>query len=143
VYNGFPWYTNGATGFVDVEDVSKAIVLLLATNISSERFIINGDNWSYRKLLETIADGFGKQRPHKEATPFLAEVAWRMEKLRSVLTGKKLLITKESARVAQSVTRYDNNKILNALPGFAFTDPAETVRKACLKYLEGEVSGER
>lgn len=134
VYDGFPWYTKGTTGFVDVEDVSRSIVRLLATNISGERFIINGDNWTYHKLLETIADGFDKKRPNKEATPFLAELAWRVEKLRSALTGKKLLITKESARVAQTATRYNSSKILKALPGFAFTNPAETVKKACLRY---------
>ena len=61
-YTEFPWYTSGVNGFVDVEDVAKAIVLLAEKNISGERFILNGDNWSFRQLLTTIADGFGKKR---------------------------------------------------------------------------------
>jgi nucleoside-diphosphate-sugar epimerase len=133
-YNGFPWYTNGVNGFVDIEDVSRAIVKLLATNIRSERFILNGDNWSYRRLLDTIADSFGKRRPYKKATPLLSSLAWRMEKFRSFFTGKKVLLTRETAKVAQSNTNFDNHKILEALPGFSFTNLEQTIKKACVQY---------
>ncbi|HUQ66629.1 MAG TPA: NAD-dependent epimerase/dehydratase family protein [Flavitalea sp.] len=135
-YNGFPWYTNGVNGFVDIEDVSCAIVKLLATNISSERFILNGDNWSYRKLFNTIADSFGKKRPYRRATPLLSAVAWRLEKLRSFFTGKKVILTKEAAKVALSNTNFDNHKILDALPGFTFTNLEQTIKKACVRYAE-------
>lgn len=135
-YNGFPWYTNGVNGFVDIEDVSKAIVKLLATNIRAERFILNGDNWSYRRLLDTIADSFGKRRPYRRATPLLSAFAWRLEKIRSFFTGKKVLLTKETAKVAQSNTNFDNHKILNALPGFTFTNLEQTIKKACGQYAK-------
>jgi dihydroflavonol-4-reductase len=135
-YRGFPWYTNGVNGFVDIEDVSRAIVKLLATNIRAERFILNGDNWSYRRLLNTIADSFGKRRPYRKATPFLASVAWRIEQFRSLITGKKVLLTREAAKVAQSNTNFDNHKILNALPGFRFTNLEQTIQKACGQYAK-------
>lgn len=135
VYEEFPWYTNGINGFVDVEDVSRAIVSLLTSDVHSERYILNADNWSYKKLFDTIAGEMHKKKPHKEATPFLAGIAWRMEKLKSLLTGKKPLLTKETAKIARSNTRLDNNKILNALPGFRFTPLEETIRKACKQYI--------
>ena len=56
----FLWYTEGINGFVDVTDTAKAIVRLLATDISGQRFILNGDNWSFRHLFTTIAREFGK-----------------------------------------------------------------------------------
>lgn len=133
-FKGFPWYTNGINGFVDIEDVSGAIVKLLATNIRSERFILNGDNWSYRKLLDTIADSFGKRRPYRHATPLLSSLAWRFEKFKSFFTGNKVLITRETAKVAQSNTNFDNNKILGAIPGFTFTNLEHTIKKACVQY---------
>lgn len=133
-FKGFPWYTNGINGFVDIEDVSKAIVKLLATNIRSERFILNGDNWSYRKLLDTIADSFGKRRPYRQATPLLSSLAWRLEKFKSFFTGNKVLITRETAKISQSNTNFDNHKILRALPGFTFTSLEQTIKKACLQY---------
>ena len=134
MYHNFPWYANGMNGFVDVEDVSRAIVQLLKSDITAERFIISGDNWSFRKTFNAIADGFGKRRPHKLATPFLGALAWRLEKLRTLFTGKKSLITRESARMAQNNTCFDNSKLLKALPGFSFTPLEQTINKACNQY---------
>jgi hypothetical protein len=44
------------------------------------------------------------------------------------------MLTKESARVAQSKTWFENDKLLKALPGFSFTPLEETIKKACEKY---------
>lgn len=137
VYEEFAWYTNGVNGFVDVEDVAKATVLLLESDITEQRFILNGENISFRDLFNLMADAFDKKRPHKEASARMGEFAWRLEKLKSFFTGKKPLLTKESARVAQSKTRFDNRKILQALPGFSFTPLKDSVNKACKQYHAG------
>jgi len=135
IYDGFPWYTNGINGFVDVEDVSRAIVNLLSSEIRSERFILNGSNWNYRKLFNTIADAFGKKRPYREAKPWMGAIAWRLAKLRSVLTGRDTMLSKETAKVATATTMFDNNKILKALPNFRFTPLEETIVNACRLYM--------
>jgi nucleoside-diphosphate-sugar epimerase len=135
VYNEFPWYTTGVNGFVDVEDVAVAAVLLFESSISGQRFIVNGDNWSFHQLLNTIADGFGRKRPSKEATPFLASIAWRLDQLKSWLLNTNALLTRESAKIAQSKTYFDNSKILQALPGFSFTPLEQSIQQACSKYL--------
>jgi dihydroflavonol-4-reductase len=136
VYNEFPWYTTGINGFVAVEDVSKATVALMESAVRNERFIITGDNWSFKQLLDTIADGFHKKKPAKEATAFLGEMAWRIEKIKAFFSGKKPLLTKESARVAHSKTHFDNSKILNTLPGFSFTPLQNAIKSSCKKYLD-------
>ncbi|MBI5372778.1 MAG: SDR family NAD(P)-dependent oxidoreductase [Sphingobacteriales bacterium] len=135
IYKGFPWYTPGINGFVDVEDVARATVLLMESSISEERFIVNGDNWPFKKLQDAMAAGFGKKAPYREATPFLLQSAWRIEKLKSLFTGRRPLLTRESARVAISQTWFDNDKILKALPGFSFTPLEQTIKKACENYL--------
>ena len=134
IHNGFKWYTAGINGFVDVEDVARAAIVLMESNISEQRFIVNGDSWPFKKLQDTIADGFRKKRPEKQASAFLLAIAWRLEKIKSLFTGKKPLLTKESAGVAQSQTWFENEKILKALPGFSFTPLEETIKKACEKY---------
>ena len=134
VHEEFKWYSPGINGFVDVEDVARAAIILMESNISEQRFIVSGDTWSFQKLQNTIADGFGKKRPGKKTTPFLMALAWRIEKLKSLFSGKKPLLTKESARVAQSQTWFSNDKIRQALPGFSFTPLEETIKKACEKY---------
>jgi len=134
MYNGFPWYSPGINGFVAVKDVARATVAMLQNDITESRFIVNGDNWPFKKLLETIADGFNRRRPHRQTTPLLAAIAWRMEKIKSFFSGHKPLLTKESARVAHSKTRFNNQKILTTLPGFQFTPLEQAIHGACEQY---------
>lgn len=135
IYNSFPWYSTGINGFVDVEDVARSVSEMLNSDISGKRFIVNGDNWTFQSLFNSIADNFGKKRPYREATPFLSALAWRLEKLKA-MAGKKVLLTRETARIANSHTHFDNRRILEALPGFSFTPLEESIKKACALYLK-------
>lgn len=135
VYDEFKWYTTGVNGFVDVEDVARAAVLLMESDINGERFIINGANWPFRKLMDTMADCFGKKKPSREATAPLLSMAWRMEKIKSAFTGRKPLLTKETARVGLSKTYFENSKFLRAFPEFTFTPLEQTIHRACQQYL--------
>jgi len=134
IYNEFPWYSNGINGFVDVSDVADAIIALMESDITGQRFILNSDNWTFRQLFNTIADGFGKKRPHREATPFLSAIAWRLEKIKSIFSGKRPLLTRDSARVARSKTYFENSKILQQIPGFQFTPLEKTIKRSCEAY---------
>ena len=135
IYNEFPWYSTGINGFVDIEDVARTTVLLMQSDIKEQRFIANGDNWSFQQLFNTIADGFGKKHPHRKATPFLGSLGWRMEKFKTLFSGESPLLTRESAKVAQSRTYFENDKILKAFPQFSFTPLQESIQKTCKKYL--------
>lgn len=134
VYHEFKWYTSGINGFVDVEDVALATVLLMESDISEERFIINGDNWPFRKLMDTMADNFKKRRPVKEATPFILKIASYIERLRSIFTGRKPVLTRASIRVSSSKTYFNNAKFLKRFPEFVYTPLEQAIRKACEKY---------
>ena len=135
IYEEFPYYTTGINGFVSVEDTARATVRLMESGIQAERFIVNGDNWSYQQLFDTIARNFHKKPPGKQVTPFMAALAWRVEKIKSVFSGKHPLLSKETARIAQTKTYFDNRKILAALPGFSFTPLDTTIQEACAGYL--------
>lgn len=136
MYKGFPWFTTGVNGFVDVEDVAKLAVLLMESNITEERFIINHENWEFRKLFNFMADGFGQKHPSWQATPFLSGIAWRLEKIKSALKGTKPLLTKETALIALSRTYWENDKILKAMPGFSFKPLESCITKACKNYVD-------
>jgi dihydroflavonol-4-reductase len=140
-YREFSWYTKGINGFVGVEDVAEAAAQLLFSEITQKKFIVNAENWSFQQLFDTIADGLDKKHPHKQATKTMGEVAWRFEKLKEILTGKKALLTKETAKIAHSKTSFDNNALLNALPHFQFTPPEIVIKNACKKYLNALQKG--
>jgi dihydroflavonol-4-reductase len=135
IYHEFPWYSTGINGFVDIEDVARTTVLLMQSDIKEQRFIANGDNWTFQQLFNTIADGFGKKHPRRKATPFLGNLAWRIEKFKTLFSGETPLLTRESARVANSNTFFENDKLLKAFPQFSFTPLQESIQKTCKKYL--------
>jgi dihydroflavonol-4-reductase len=135
-YEEFPWYTNGSTGFVNVSDVARAMILLMNSEITNERFILNGGNIGYKHLFSTIADNFGKNPPSKKVTPFLAGVVWRTEAIKAGFTGKSSLLTRETAATAQANVSYNNEKIKRFIPSFEFTDIDETIKQTCATLKE-------
>ncbi len=141
IHEGFKWYTPGINGFVDVEDVAKVVALMIENNISEEKFVVNGDNWTFKKLQDTIAAGFNKPGPVKAATPFLLSLAWKIERFKSIFTGRKPLLTPESVRVAISKTYFENEKLLKALPDFRFTPLDISISNACKKYIAALPAG--
>lgn len=137
-YNEFGWYSPGLNGFVDVEDVARATVLMMESDITEERFIVNGDNWPFKRLLHTMADAFGKKRASRETKTWILGLAWRLEAVKSWFGKHKPLLTKESARVAHSRTVFDSSKLLKALPEFEFKPLEQSIREACGKYVNRE-----
>ncbi|MGN6195987.1 MAG: NAD-dependent epimerase/dehydratase family protein [Ginsengibacter sp.] len=135
-YEEFKWYTEGISGFVDVRDVARAMILLMNSDITSERFILNGENISYCEIFSSIANCFRKKPPYKKVNSFLAEIIWRTEKLKSSLTAVKPLLTKETVRTAQAKVYFDNKKILKAFPGFQFTKIKDAIEFTCASLKE-------
>ena len=135
-YDEFKYYTEGITGFIDVRDVACAMILLMNSKISGQRFILSSENLSYKEIFFLMAKCFGKKLPKKNVTPLLGEIVWRFEALKSAITGKKHLVTKETARTAQSTVKYDSSKFLNALPAFQFIPVAEAINWTCKNLKE-------
>ncbi len=131
VYREFPWYTEGVTGFVDARDVVKAMIALMQSDISSERFIISAENRSYRDVFNLIAKAFNKKMPRKKVTPLIAKLVWRLEGIKSMFTGKDPLVTKETALSALANVYFDNSKLKKFLPGFQYRPIEDTIADTC------------
>jgi dihydroflavonol-4-reductase len=63
-------------------------------------------------------------------------IAWRMAMLKGWISGKPELLSKESARVGISRTRFDNQKFLTAFPSFQYRPLRETLAEACQRYKQ-------
>lgn len=142
VYKEFSWYTEGVNGFIGVEDVAEATVRLIESGIKEKRFIVSAENWTFQQLINTIAENFDKRKPQRKATPLLGEIAWRLEYFKSLFNGEKPLLTRESARVAHSMTEFDNSSVLKAIPEFSFTPLITVIKNACEKYKEAMKRGQ-
>jgi|APLak6261698228_1056238.scaffolds.fasta_scaffold00306_5 dihydroflavonol-4-reductase len=131
IWDGFPWYTTGGTGFVDAKDVADAMIRLMYSDISAERFLLSNEHLTFQQLFTKIANCFGKQPPQRFAKPWMGEIVWRMEAMKAMFSSREPLLTKETAGTAQATTFFDSSKIKNALPGFQFTSVDESIQRTC------------
>ncbi len=134
VYDEFPWFTRGVNSWVDVKDVATAMVRLMDSSICEERFIISAGNFSYKEIFTTLAKAMGRKPPFKEASPWMSEIVWRAEVLKSRLAGKEITISKASARTAQSQYLYNNQKFLQQFPDFHYHSPEDTCRRIAAAF---------
>jgi nucleoside-diphosphate-sugar epimerase len=128
VYKGLKFYASGSTGYVDVVDVADSLVTLLFSDVKNERFIVNGANLKYHDCFDRIAVALGKSKATIKVTPFLKELAWRGEAIRSFITGKNPLLTKETANSAMTSNEFSTQKI-ETMIDYKFTDMDATIHK--------------
>ncbi len=141
VWDGLRYYTEGSTGYVDVRDVVQFMEKLMASDIDNQRFILNGENWAYKKIFETIALILNKKPATIPVTPFLSQVAWRVEWVKSIFTKKRPLITKETARTSATSFFFKNDKSLAAFLDFKYTPIAETIEATAQQFLISQKEG--
>jgi dihydroflavonol-4-reductase len=136
VYNEFPWYTDGTTGFVDVRDVVKAMMQLMESDITAQRFILSAQNKKFKEVFDLIAKEFGKKTPQKKVTPLIAKIVWRAEAFKSIFTKQDPLLTKETAKTAMAKVKFDNSKLMKFLPQFTYRKIEETIIDTCTAFKQ-------
>lgn len=131
----FPYYPVGSTGFVDVRDVARFMVRLMDSDVSGQRFLLNGENTSYQKLQTAIAQQLDKKPPARALSRRMARWAARLEWLRSKLGGKSPLITKDAARMTALSYQYLNDKSRKAFD-FTYTPLQHTIEETSALFAE-------
>jgi nucleoside-diphosphate-sugar epimerase len=138
VYNGLPFYTEGITGFVSVQDVVKPMIMLMNSDVKNERFILVSQNKSFKEIFFLIADAFGKKRPSKKIRAWQTNIFWRVAWFLSKITRKEPLLSKNSAKSAHAISKYSSEKIEKTL-NFEFEDLEKSIVKICKNYLKNVV----
>lgn len=115
VKNGFPFYTEGITGFVDVVDVVQIMQKLMQSEVKNERFILVAENISFKDLFYQIADALKVKPPKIKVSKFLGEIIWRIDRVKSTIFRTFPVITKYSSRSSQSIKIYTSEKIRSAM----------------------------
>lgn len=127
---GMKYYTRGTTGYVGIQDVIDAMLLLMENDIfdraKNQRYLLNTENLSYMDFFSKVALALKKPVPSILATRFLLELAWRMAAIAALLTRKPAQITRETISSADSVTRFDGSKI-TTLFGFKYRPLEESI----------------
>ena len=126
IAKGFPFYTTGKTGYVDVRDVVKAMITAMQKQMWGKRFIINGENLMHKQVFETIAHEMGKKPPSINVTPWMSAIAWRLAWIGSKFSGKPAALTRDTARSGHATTYY-SSKLAEKELGIKFTPIADAI----------------
>lgn len=130
------FYTNGNINVVDVRDVVDMMLhLALDSATSGERYVLNGEATPLHNLLTQAAICFGKKPPIVAVPRWAAETIWRLEHVRSMLTGARPLITKDTARAGRRPTIYLADKVQSAT-GKTFRPLQETIEWCCKELVK-------
>ena len=137
VRKGFGFYPSGTTGFVDVRDTCRAIMELVQRNFYNERFIVNEGNYSYRKLLGSIAYYYNVTPPNKKLKPTWTSFFYKLDWLKTFLTGANRLITRELHRSMHNKSKFSNDKLKTRL-NFDFIPIEKTIQDSIDYLIESD-----
>lgn len=132
IYNGFPFYSEGLNGYVDVEDVARIMIKLDQESIINSRFILCAENLSYQDFFNKISKISNKKAPYIKVQKWMAEIIWRLSAIKSWFDKKEPFISKETARISKGSFYYNNTKIKSALPDFNFKTIEKSIEE-CIK----------
>lgn len=135
VWDGLAFYAPGVNGFVDVRDVVNVMIKLMNNGPYGQRFVLAGENRELGEVTTLIAKEFGKKPPFITIGPFLAGLAWRVEWLKSNITGGEPVVTRETAGTAIHNNRYDNSRIKKAID-YEFIPIDESIKETCRCFLK-------
>ena len=134
LHRGFPFYPRGGTDLVDVRDVVRAMVELMESDISHERFIVSGGHLSYKAFFERIAFHLGTEVPRRTLSGFLQEIAWRVAWFQRLFNANPGLLSKETVRQSAHEYYYDNQKLRDRL-SFHYTPLEQTIGEIAQDYI--------
>lgn len=129
---GIPFYPSGGMGIVDVQDVIKAMVTLMESQIKNEQYILVGENISYQEILTKLALLYGKKPPTKKLSKLLMLFFSRLDWLSSKIFRTKRRLVSATVRSMFSTSLYDSSKIKEQL-GFEFTPVEVTLKRIVME----------
>jgi len=135
VAKGLPAVPAGVNGMVDVRDVARMAIRLMDSDIQAERFILNSENLSYRKLFGLIAAATGATAPPFEMQAWHGRIVARAEELLAFLQKRQPRLDMDYVKSFGKSFYYSNEKIRKALD-VDFIPIAQTVKETARVYLE-------
>lgn len=132
VAGGLKYAAPGITGYVGVQDVVSAMIQLMNSDVSGERFIISEGAYSYKQVFEMIGESLAKVRNLKLVTPSLLRNLCRLDAIAGVFRGSRQ-ITSEHIRAAFGEVHFSSEKI-KAATGLEFTPLKRVISEVAEHY---------
>ncbi|HET9956044.1 MAG TPA: NAD-dependent epimerase/dehydratase family protein [Polyangiaceae bacterium] len=127
--------TDGGNSFVDVEDVARGHLLAMAKGRVGERYILGGENLTYRDFFTLLHELTGLSEPGPTPSPGLLQLVARFMEFSARWAGRDPLLTYRLARdYAYSRVWVSSAKAEREL-GYSFRPARETLARSLRFYL--------
>jgi len=127
-----PWYPGGQTGYIDVRDVARFIVILLEKSMTGHRWLLNGANVSYREIYLGIAEELSLKKKFRSAPKWLARTILMVTNIFSGRSPGTDILN----HVYGSFS-FDASKSLT-VEGFRYKPIKETLNEVAAIYKQGQ-----
>lgn len=129
---GIPFYTRGVVGYVDVVDVVKAMRLLSEDAASwGKKYILSGENLSYKELITALNTAFGKATPTLSVPKWLLKIAISL----LVIVQRKPLLTKEMIGFLTEKCLYDGTLVQRTI-SMNYTSIEQTAKRLAAEQIK-------
>lgn len=136
---GSPFYPPGSCGVIDVEDLVQIMILLMNSNVTNERFIINSEHMSYKTLMSIIAKKLNKKPPHIKLKRWIMKFFIFLDIIWSKLLGKPIELSTDAVKYTTNEIILNSTKINNTVK-YNYRNVYESLDK-CVSKFEKEQSG--
>lgn len=133
IAKGFPFKIPKTSGFVGVNDVVNAMILLMQSEVKNESFILVNQILSFDEITQKIAKALKTSPPKYPIKKWMLYVFWIGQSL-GYLFGNKKDITLQSIRSFYKVPNFDNSKI-NRFIDFEYTSIDKIIQQTAKEYL--------
>lgn len=116
IARGTRFHPPGSNAVVDARDVADTLIRLCEAGITHGRYLLVGENITYKDLFQRLAVAFGARVPHLVAAPWMLRTGSALEAARSLLTGSRALITPYTVDSALSERSYSTEALQKVLP---------------------------
>ena len=126
-----PFYVSGSCGVIDVNDLTKIMISLMDKKITNERFIINSEHISYKKLMSIISTELNLTKPSIQLPQIILKILICINIIWGKLTGKKIAISLDTIKYTKKPFLLDSSKIEKTI-SHSYIKTSESIKK----YLE-------
>jgi nucleoside-diphosphate-sugar epimerase len=129
-----PWRMETKANYAFIDDVVKGHILAMEKGLGGERYILGGENISYKMFVDTVKKISRSKNIYVRIPSFLLRTISHVELIRGKLNGHDPLITPNVAKRIQADKIFDCGKAIRQL-GYHIT-PFEEGLKITIDHLK-------
>jgi dihydroflavonol-4-reductase len=117
----------GGLNFVDVRDAAAGMLSAMRSGRPGERYLLGGSNWTFRKLIDAVAEISGRRAPRMQLSLRASLLGARLLRRVYRLAGRSFRLDEASIKMSALFWYCSSEKARSEL-GFRSRDPFDTLR---------------